>query len=115
MTDTDDTPQAPGGGEEHHEERQLRTTRKRFLIGLGALLTGVLSYFAFVDVIFRRGAGNGGGTATVGGAATGTIIPAPADSRTSRTVRRQPVGRPSFSFSSERDDWVLAMQIGRVE
>ena len=75
MTDTDDTPQAPGGGEEHHEERQLRTTRKRFLIGLGALLTGVLSYFTFVDVIFRRGAGNGGGTATGGGAATGGGIP----------------------------------------
>ena len=45
---------------------------------------------------------------------TGTIMPAPADNRISRTVRRQPLGRPSLSLSSESEDWVLAMHTGSV-
>lgn len=37
-----------------------------------------------------------------------TTKPAPAESRTSRTVMRKPCGRPTFSGSSEREYWVFA-------
>ncbi len=73
MADMDDASEPEGEEEERQEERHLRTTRKRFLIGLGALLTGVASYFTLVDVIFRRGAS--GGSATAGGTTTGGRIP----------------------------------------
>ena len=39
--------------------------------------------------------------------------PAPADSRTSRTGSRQPVGAPFSSGNDEMDRWVLAMQTDR--
>lgn len=42
-----------------------------------------------------------------------TINPAPADTLASLTVIENPVGRPSFVGSSDREYWVLATQIGR--
>jgi sulfoxide reductase catalytic subunit YedY len=50
------------------EERHVRTTRRRFLIGAGALVAGVASSFAVVRALLRGG-GSGGGTGGGGGAA----------------------------------------------
>ena len=67
MADMDDTPQPPEDEEERQEERHLRTTRKRFLVGLGALLAGVAGLFTVIEVFFRGGGGSAGGSATAGG------------------------------------------------
>ena len=51
MADTENTPRPPADGQERH----LRTTRKRFLIGLGALFAGFAGVFAAVEAFFRGG------------------------------------------------------------
>ena len=73
MADADDGSEPDSGEDERPEERHLRTTRKRFLIGFGALLAGIIGSFTVVDVIFRRGAGGSGGSASGGTEASGGI------------------------------------------
>ena len=42
-----------------------------------------------------------------------TMKPAPADTRRLRTVMRKPSGAPSLDWSSVKEYWVFAMQMGR--
>ena len=52
-------PEPPLSDEEREEERQLRTTRRRFLIGFGALLAGFACFIGVIEVFFRGGSGGG--------------------------------------------------------
>ena len=65
MAGVDDIPQPPEGDEDRGEVRRLRTTRKRFLIGFGALLAG----FAAAEAFYR----GGGGRAAANGGSPGAV------------------------------------------
>jgi sulfoxide reductase catalytic subunit YedY len=77
VTDDENTPQPQEVGDERHEERRLRTTRKRFLIGFGALLAGFAGFFAAVRVFLGGEGGTSTGTApTTGGIPGSASVPA---------------------------------------
>jgi DMSO/TMAO reductase YedYZ molybdopterin-dependent catalytic subunit len=50
-------PPEPTTSEAHPEARHLRVTRRRFLIGFGALLAGFAGAFVAVEALFRGGGG----------------------------------------------------------
>ena len=69
----------PGSGrgqpaEDSRESRHLRMTRRRFLIGFGALLAGFALVFAFVEALLHGG-GATGRTAATGGIPGETSFP----------------------------------------
>jgi DMSO/TMAO reductase YedYZ molybdopterin-dependent catalytic subunit len=66
MAGMENTPKPPADDPERH----LRTTRRRFLIGFGALLAGVAGVFAVVEAFFRGG--GGAGPTAASGASPGT-------------------------------------------
>lgn len=75
---TRQVPQSPMSDEERREEQQLRITRKRLLIGFGALLAGFAGFIAVIETFFRGGgaATSGGGSAGAGGVPGGASFPA---------------------------------------
>jgi DMSO/TMAO reductase YedYZ molybdopterin-dependent catalytic subunit len=110
MAEGENPPGVRETDEQPHDERRLRTTRRRFLVGLGALAAGSAGLFAVIRAVLGGGGGGGG---AAGSTATGAASTTTGAGSASTGAGPKPVSFPALHVEAPRqvspEDWVVTV------